>query len=224
VDFRGDERSAASLLARFSVPLYDGGDISARTSQAKHLADQRAYEAVAVREQVRAAAAAAWVQFEAAKARVVNQNLQLRAARTAVDGIREQWALGDRTMREVLDAEQEFLTAEVNLVVAERDRVVASYAVAKMVGRLLLASLNGVQLAATNDTIFSVRSAAAAPQAIPKRAHAPRSRLGCAKKCDRSLQAWTLRHRSPDAWMLRHRLSDASTLRPQSSQAWMLRR
>jgi hypothetical protein len=90
-------------------------------------------ETDAILDQVRAAASSSWAQFQAAKERIVNAQVQLKAAETALTGIREQWALGDRTMREVLDVEQEFVTAEISLIIGERDRVVAN-AIARAVG------------------------------------------------------------------------------------------
>jgi outer membrane protein len=170
VNYRGDEQSAASVVARISIPLYDGGEIAARTSQAKHIATQRTYEATAVRDQIRATASTAWAQFHAAKERVANQRTQLSAAKTALSGIREQWVLGDRTMREVLDAEQEFLSAEVNLIVAERDRIVASYAIAKAIGRLTLVSLSGISLVGADTMTSTGRTTSIAAAKHEKRA------------------------------------------------------
>src|SRR5262249_31876109 len=116
--------------------------------QAQHVATQRALERDAIRDQVRAAAASSWAQFQAATERGISARLQLAAADTALSGIREQWGLGERTMREVLDAEQEFLTAEVHLIMSERDGGVTSYAMARVVGRLTLGSPQGLNEAA----------------------------------------------------------------------------
>jgi outer membrane protein len=185
---RGDEQSTGAVIGRFSVPLYDGGSIAARTSQARYVATQRAQETDAVRDQVRAAAASAWAQFEAAKDRAVNARQQLKAADVALTGIREQWALGDRTMREVLDAQQDFLTAEVNLISAERDRVVASYAIARAVGRLTLASLEGLALSASNDSVFEARNSA-----VKSAAALPKSKQACKSDCAKFAEGWTLR-------------------------------
>jgi Outer membrane efflux protein len=112
----------------------------------------------------------------------------VKAAETALLGIREQWALGDRTMREVLDAEQEFLTAEVNLIVAERDRIVASYAIAKELGKLTLASLEPLPLTAARDAVFAARRMEAS--------FAPAKRTGkraCKQDCRAFAEGWAVR-------------------------------
>ena len=51
----GDQANSASIVARLTVPIYEGGEVYARTRQAKETAGQRRLEADAVRDQVRAA-------------------------------------------------------------------------------------------------------------------------------------------------------------------------
>ena len=50
--------------------------------------------------------------------------------------MREEARVGQRTTLDVLNAQQELLNARVNLITAQRDRVVASYAVVQAIGRL----------------------------------------------------------------------------------------
>jgi outer membrane protein len=50
--------------------------------------------------------------------------------------VREEARVGQRTTLDVLNAQQELLNARVNLITAQRDRVVASYAVVQASGRL----------------------------------------------------------------------------------------
>ena len=51
----GDARLSASVVARLTVPIYEGGQVYAATRQAKETAGQRRLEADSVRDQVRAA-------------------------------------------------------------------------------------------------------------------------------------------------------------------------
>ena len=50
--------------------------------------------------------------------------------------MREEARVGQRTTLDVLDAQQELLDAQVALVTAQRDNVVASYSLVSAVGRL----------------------------------------------------------------------------------------
>lgn len=136
VQTRGDERFTASVVARLTVPIYEGGEVYARTRQAKETAGQRRLEADSIRDQVRAAVISAWGQLEASRAQISAAQAQVEAAETALNGVREEARVGQRTTLDVLNAQQELLNARVNLITAQRDRVVASYAVVQAMGRL----------------------------------------------------------------------------------------
>jgi outer membrane protein len=178
VSERGDDQSTAALLGKISIPLYDGGDIKARAAQSRHVATQRALETDAVRDRVRQLASATWAQYRAADERAANSRAQLKAATSALDGIREQWAAGDRTMREVLDAEQEYLSAEISLISAEHDRIVATFGIARAAGCLTLASLVDSPLTAPYASVFELRS-----ETVPRRLVEPRAKQACDKDC-----------------------------------------
>jgi outer membrane protein len=57
-------------------------------------------------------------------------------AEVALNGVREEARVGQRTTLDVLNAQQTLVNARVALVVAEHDRVVASYTVLSSVGSL----------------------------------------------------------------------------------------
>ncbi|MGJ3265680.1 MAG: TolC family outer membrane protein [Salinarimonas sp.] len=132
----GDRTTSAQVVARLDVPLYQGGEVSARVRQAKEIAQQRRFDVEFVRDQVRAAVIAAWGQYEAATAQIVAAQAQVSAAETALTGVREEARVGQRTTLDVLNAQQELLNARVNLITAQRDRVVAGYSVVQAMGRL----------------------------------------------------------------------------------------
>jgi outer membrane protein len=78
----------------------------------------------------------AWGQLESSRAQIQASQAQVEAAETALTGVREEARVGQRTTLDVLNSQQELLTARVNLITAQRDRVVASYAVVQAMGRL----------------------------------------------------------------------------------------
>src|SRR3954452_14575972 len=131
----------ASAVATLTVPIYEGGEVYARVRQAKETVGQRRLEADATSDQVRAAVVSAWGQLEGAKASIISAQAQVQAAETALAGVREEARVGQRTTLDVLNAQQELLNARVNLITAQRDRVVASYAVAQAIGRLTARAL-----------------------------------------------------------------------------------
>lgn len=144
---RGDNTFTAQVLAQLSVPIYQGGEVYARVRQAKETAGQRRIEAESTRDQVRAAIISAWGTLEAAKANVKAAQAQVAAAEVALTGVREEARVGQRTTLDVLNQQQELLNARVNLITAQRDRVVASYSVVQAIGRLTAKTLGlGVEL------------------------------------------------------------------------------
>ena len=60
----------------------------------------------------------------------------MRSAEAALNGVREEARLGQRTTLDVLNAQQELVSARIALVQAQRDRLVNSYGVLAAVGRL----------------------------------------------------------------------------------------
>lgn len=138
----GSSTFSTSIVGRVTVPLYEGGEVYARTRQSKETVGQRRIEAESTRDQVRAAVITAWGQLEAAKAQITAAQAQVQAAEIALAGVREEARVGQRTTLDVLNAQQELLNARVNLITAQRDRVVGSYAVVQAIGRLSSRVLN----------------------------------------------------------------------------------
>jgi outer membrane protein len=134
--FFGDNRTSASAVATLTIPIYEGGQVYSRTRQAKETAGQRRIEVDTSRDTVRAAVVSAWGSHEAAKAQITSAQAQVQAAETALAGVREEAKVGQRTTLDVLNAQQELVSARSSLVVAQRDRVVASYAVLSAIGKL----------------------------------------------------------------------------------------
>jgi outer membrane protein len=131
-----DRLDSAAIGGRVTMPLYDGGFAPSQVRQTKERLGQRRLDADSVRDQIRALIVANWGNFEAAKAQVLAQNAQTSASDLALFGVREEARVGQRTVLDTLNAEQELLDARVNGVVAERNRIVAAYALLGAVGRL----------------------------------------------------------------------------------------
>ncbi|WP_289052663.1 TolC family outer membrane protein, partial [uncultured Methylobacterium sp.] len=125
-----------SIVGQLTVPLYQGGAEYAQIRQAKEQVGQARLQAELTRDQVRAGIVTAWGALEAAKARVIASQAQVQANEVALNGVREEARVGQRTTLDVLNAQQELLSARVSLIAAQRDRVIGSYQVVQTVGRL----------------------------------------------------------------------------------------
>ena len=119
-----------------SVPIYEGSAPYATIRQAKESLGQARFQVDVVRDQVRAAVISAWGLLESSKIVVQSNQAAVNASEIALNGVREEARVGQRTTLDVLNAQQTLLNARVALVGSQRDRVVASYAVLASVGRL----------------------------------------------------------------------------------------
>ena len=78
----------------------------------------------------------AYSQLEAAKASVVANQSQLRAAQLALQGAVEERNVGQRTTLDVLNTQQDVISAQIAQASSQRDVIVAGYALLSAVGRL----------------------------------------------------------------------------------------
>ncbi|WP_297299947.1 TolC family outer membrane protein [uncultured Methylovirgula sp.] len=131
----------ATILGEVSVPIYTGGDVDAQVRQAKEQLSQAELQADLQRTQVRALVVSNWGLLDSAKAVIVSDQAAVKSAEIALEGVREEARVGQRTTLDVLNAQQTLLNARVSLVSAQRDRVVASYATLAAVGQLSADSL-----------------------------------------------------------------------------------
>ena len=125
-----------SVIGQITVPIYQGGQEYALIRQSKETVGQRRLELALNRDQARANVVQSWGQLDAAKAQIEATRAQVTAAEIALNGVREEARVGQRTTLDVLNAQQELVNARVALVTAQRDRVVASYTLLSAVGRL----------------------------------------------------------------------------------------
>ncbi len=126
----------ASVLGTLSVPIYQGGAEYSAIRQAKETLGQRRLDLDTTRDTVRQNVVQSWGLLDAAKANIAATTAQVQAAEIALNGVREEARVGQRTTLDVLNAQQELVNARVALVTAQRDRVVASYTLLAAVGRL----------------------------------------------------------------------------------------
>jgi outer membrane protein len=126
----------ASVLSQVSVPLYQGGAEYSLIRQSKESLAQQRLTLELTRDQTRQQVVAAWGQLLATKAQVQAAQSQVASSEVALNGVREEARVGQRTTLDVLNAQQALVNARIALVTAQHDRVVASYSVLSAVGGL----------------------------------------------------------------------------------------
>ncbi|MGO9547808.1 MAG: TolC family outer membrane protein [Rhodomicrobium sp.] len=124
------------VFGTLSVPLYEAGSVSAQIRAAVETLSQRRQQIDEQRELARSNVSAQWGLVIAARGNVAAGKSATEATRIALQGVREEERVGQRTILDVLNSEQQYLNAQVNLVSFQRDLVVASYGVLAGMGRL----------------------------------------------------------------------------------------
>jgi outer membrane protein len=126
----------ASIIGQLNAPIYDGGTAASQTRQAKEVAAQSRIVLQQIRNQSQTAVAAAWVTNEGTKVTLTAVAAEIRAAETALQGIRRETLAGQRTTLDFLNAQQELTLARSRQILAQRDRVISSYTLLSAIGRL----------------------------------------------------------------------------------------
>ena len=134
------QRSSVGLS--FNQTLYAGGALHSAHRAA--LAQKEAAEAALLQTTITVGenVGNAWTALEVAGASIQAGTLQVQAAQTAFDGVREEATLGARTTLDVLNAEQELLDARATKLQAEAQRYVGVYSLLSSMGLLSVEHLN----------------------------------------------------------------------------------
>jgi outer membrane protein len=136
-----NKQTQASILGTLTVPIYQGGAEYSTIRQSKETVGQQRLTLDVNRDQARETVVQSWGQLDAAKAQIEATTAQVNAAEIALNGVREEARVGQRTTLDVLNAQQELVNARVALVTAQHDRVVASYTLLAAVGALSMQRL-----------------------------------------------------------------------------------
>lgn len=133
-DFDGGFSNTGSVSLDFGGPIYRGGALSALERQARARADAARANLHVTQHAVAQDVGTALATLRVANASITATDQQIRAARVAFQGVREEATLGQRTTLDVLTAEQDLLDAEVAYTAAVADRTIAAYQLLSAMG------------------------------------------------------------------------------------------
>jgi outer membrane protein len=136
----------AFAMAQVTIPIFNAGptgqsDTFSAIRQSKEMVGQKRMDLDTARDQVQAGVVTSWGALEAAKAQILATQAQVASSEIALNGIREEARVGQRTTYDILVAQQTLVNARTALVTAQHDRVVASYTLLSAVGELNLPKL-----------------------------------------------------------------------------------
>ncbi|HVC53766.1 MAG TPA: TolC family outer membrane protein [Stellaceae bacterium] len=142
VTLSGIREDTATVVARVTVPLYEGGVVYSQTRAAEQTVGQRRSQVDDARRAAVQAASQAWDTLQSARAAIASFSIAVRAAQIALSGTQQEALVGSRTVLDVLISEQQLFTTQSQLVSADHDAAVAEFNLAAADGRLIAPDLH----------------------------------------------------------------------------------
>ena len=125
----------AQAGVRATLPLYQGGQPSAQIRQAQARLGQAQELEIAAEREVIAQTRAAYASWQAALDVIAASERAVSANELSLEGTRAENGVGNRTILDILNAEQELLNSKVQLVAARRNAYVAGFTLLAAMGK-----------------------------------------------------------------------------------------
>ena len=127
--------TSATAGIRATIPFYQGGRPAAQERQAQARFAAALEQEIAAERDVIATVRAAHSSLQAARAIVESSQAAVEAAELSLEGVRAENTVGNRTILDILNAQQELVRAQVQLVTARRNAYVAGFSMLAAMGR-----------------------------------------------------------------------------------------
>lgn len=127
--------TAVQVGVQLNMPLFQGGLPAAQRRQAQAREGAALETVVATERLVIAQVRSAWSSWQAATAVIASAQTAVDAAALSLEGVRAENSIGNRTILDTLNAEQELLNARVSIVTARRNAYVAGFQLLAAMGR-----------------------------------------------------------------------------------------
>jgi len=118
---------SAQAGLRATIPLFQGGRPAAQERQAQARAAAALENIVAAERDVISTTRTAYASWQASLAIIESNQAAVAAAELSLEGVRAENTVGNRTILDILDAQQELFRAQVQLVTARRNAYVAGF-------------------------------------------------------------------------------------------------
>ena len=143
---------SVELGVTFSMPIYNAGASRAKIRQNKYYRWQAQENLMTAQDELVSDITSYWEYLSANKAKIKSVQAQIKAYQVALNGVREEEALGNRTVLDVLNQYQYLLNAEVEEVTTRHDYYVSGLALLQAMGKLTAKDLNlNVELYEASD-------------------------------------------------------------------------
>ncbi len=128
-------QTTAQAGVRASIPIFQGGRPAALERQAQARAASALEQEIAIERDVIAQTRALYSSWRASNQVIASNQRAVDAASLSLEGVRAENTVGNRTILDILNAEQELLSAQVQLVAARRNAYVAGFSLLAAMGK-----------------------------------------------------------------------------------------
>ena len=118
-----------------SIPLFQGGRPAAQVRQAQSRTSQAIENYVEVERGVIAQTRGAYAAWQANQQIIAASQQAVSANALSLEGVRAENSVGTRSILDILNAEQELLSTQVQLVSAQRNAYVAAFSLLAAMGK-----------------------------------------------------------------------------------------
>jgi adhesin transport system outer membrane protein len=133
---RGYTDDAAAML-RMRWNIYNGGKDMARKRETAHMINEAKEIRNRTHRQAEEAVRLSWAAYEATRRQISLLQMQVNSGIKTRDAYKEQFRVGDRTLLDILNTENDLLKAREDLTNAQMDNLLAQYRIASDIGMLL---------------------------------------------------------------------------------------
>lgn len=131
----GQTGTSGTAGLALTVPLYQGGRPAAEVRQAQALRSQAIENATESERSVIANTRSAYAVWRSSLEVIASSETAVSANKLSLEGVRAENGVGNRTILDILNADQELLNSQVTLVTAQRDAYVAGFALLAAMGQ-----------------------------------------------------------------------------------------
>ena len=131
-----DKAKIETVGIRATLSFYDGGATRSKARQAQKEAKRKSYNILDVKRKIRKDMISNLRVYNAAQELTKIYMSEIEASENALNGVREEAKLGQRTILDVLDADEELIDSKISLAQARHDETVTQFSLAATLGIL----------------------------------------------------------------------------------------
>ena len=136
VTYPGESEQIEAASVQLKVPIYSGGLLDSQIRAARATVEQKRDLLDETRQAAEAQAGTAFAQHDYAARAEAGLTAKSQAMAISLEGVRRQTKAGERSLSDIIAAEEALFVVQIAVVQAHHDNMLAQYTLADSIGRL----------------------------------------------------------------------------------------